>query len=81
MEIEKEKSQPLILLGKLIRQARESKHLTQEQLGQMIGVKKAQVSRIENGENLSFSKMSRVFKALKIPAYFDIESIGKVALW
>lgn len=69
------------LMGEAIRKAREEKHLTQEELGKMIGVKKAQVSRMENGANLSFSTIVRVFKAMNIPASFNLHGIGEVALW
>ena len=34
------------LMGEAIKKAREERHLTQEQLGNLIGVKKSQVSRI-----------------------------------
>lgn len=69
------------LMGEAIRKAREERHLTQEQLGSLIGVKKSQVSRMENGANLSFSNIARVFKAMSISAYLNIAGIGKVALW
>ena len=69
------------LMGEAIKKAREERHLTQEQLGKMIGVKKAQVSRMENGANLSFSTIARVFKAMNISAHFCMAGIGKVALW
>ncbi len=52
------------LMGEAIKRARLSKNLTQEQLGEMIGVKRAQVSRIESGRNLSFSTIARAFKAM-----------------
>ena len=68
-------------MGEAIRKARQEKHLTQEELGERIGVKKAQISRIENGRNLTISTLSRVFKALGIPASLDVAGIGKVALW
>lgn len=35
----------LDLIGEAIRQARKERHLTQEQLGELIGVKKAQISK------------------------------------
>lgn len=54
------------LMGEAIKKAREERHLTQEQLGNLIGVKKSQVSRMERGANLSFSTMARVFKAMRI---------------
>ena len=38
----------LDLLGEAIKQARLERHLTQEQLGDLVGVKKAQISKIEN---------------------------------
>lgn len=68
------------LIGEAIRQARQSKNLTQEQLGEMIGVKRAQVSRIENGRNLTLATISKVFKAMDIPAWLHLAGIGKVAL-
>ena len=69
------------LMGEAIRTARLSKHLTQEQLGDMIGVKRAQVSRIEKGHNLTFATMARVFRSMGIRATLDMGSVGKVALW
>ena len=38
----------LDILGDMIKKARKEQHLTQEQLGQLIGVQKAQISKIEN---------------------------------
>ena len=38
------------LMGEAIKKAREERHLTQEQLGNLIGVKKSQVSRMERGQ-------------------------------
>ncbi len=69
------------LMGEAIKRARLSKNLTQEQLGEMIGVKRAQVSRIESGRNLTFSTIARAFKAMGIGASFDMAGVGKVALW
>ena len=40
----------LFLVGQTIREIREKRNLTQEDLGNLIGVKKAQISRIENGK-------------------------------
>ncbi len=67
--------------GEAIKQARQSKNLTQEELGNLIGVQRAQISRIENGKNLTFSTIARVFKAMGISAKLEIGSMGKVALW
>lgn len=64
-------------IGEAIRQARKEKNLTQEQLGEMMGVKRAQISKIESGKNLNFSTIARAFKAMGIPANL---SFGKVSL-
>lgn len=69
------------LMGEAIKKARLSRHLTQEQLGELIGVKRAQVSRIEKGHNLTFVTMAKVFKAMGISATFNMPGIGQVALW
>ena len=69
------------LIGEAIRKARQSKNLTQEELGNLIGVQRAQISRIENGNNLTLSTLSKVFKAMGISAKLEIGNLGKVALW
>ncbi len=68
-------------LGEAIRQARISQHLTQEQLGEKIGVRKSQISRLERGRSISLASMVRVFKAMGIPLTLEMGNIGKVALW
>ena len=64
-----------------IKQARLSKNMTQEELGSLIGVQRAQISRIESGKNLTFSTIARIFKAMGISAKLEIGNLGKVALW
>lgn len=65
------------LIGVAIKQARKEKKLTQSQLGEMMGVQRAQVSRIESGQNLTVSTIVRAFKAMGVPAAF---SFGDVSL-
>ena len=62
-------------------EARLSQNLTQEQLGEKIGVQKAQISRLERGKSISLSSITRVFKAMGIPLSLEMGKIGKVALW
>lgn len=69
------------LMGEAIKKARQSKNMTQEELGALIGVKKSQVSRIENGNNITFATIAKVFRAMGISASFEMVGIGKVALW
>lgn len=58
------------LIGEAIKQARQSKNLTQEELGNLIGVQRAQISRIENGKNLTFSTIGNQY-GLKVVAVFQ----------
>lgn len=59
------------LIGEAIKQARKDKNLTQAQLGELMGVKRSQVSRIESGRNLTIGTVARAFKAMGIPATFS----------
>lgn len=69
-------------LGEAIKKARLQQNLTQEQLGERIGVKRAQISKLEKGYSITIPTMCRVFKALGIAtATLDLGSVGKVALW
>ncbi len=70
------------LIGEAIKRTREAKSLTQEQLGELMGVKRAQISKIESGKSITFSTIVRAFKAMGInSASLELESMGKVALW
>lgn len=69
-------------IGEAIRKARIEQNLTQEELGERIGVKKSQISRLEKGNSITIPTMSKVFRALGImTATIDLGKIGKVALW
>lgn len=62
------------LLGDMIRQVRLERNLTQEQLGKLIGVQKAQISKLENNTtNVTMDTILRVFEALKAKISFHIE--------
>ncbi len=68
----------LDILGQTIRRIREDKHLTQAQLGEMIGVKKAQISKIEN--NLTDARLEtilKVFRALNAKINFNVELMNQ----
>ena len=55
----------LELIGDMIKTARKKRKLTQEQLGELVGVKKAQISRLENNTgNVTFETVMRIFNAL-----------------
>ncbi|GAB1472659.1 helix-turn-helix transcriptional regulator [Bacteroidota bacterium] len=64
----------LELLGEAIKQARKERHLTQDELGQLVGVKKAQISKIENSlTDARFETIIKVFKALDAKVIFKVE--------
>jgi len=64
----------LDLLGEAIKRARKKRHLTQEQLGKLVGVQKAQISKIENSlTDARFDTIIKVFKALDAKIHFNIE--------
>ncbi len=52
--------------GEALRQARIYKGLTQSQFGEMIGVEKTQVSKMEKGCNMSIGRMTKAFNALGV---------------
>ena len=64
----------LEFLGDAIRKARKAKKMTQEQLGELVGVQKSQIAKIENSTtDARFSTVLRVFDALKVKVNFTIE--------
>ena len=70
-------------LGEAIRKARLAQNLTQEELGNRVGVQRSQICRLESGRtNITIPVMSRVFQALGIAtATLDLVAAGKIALW
>jgi len=68
----------LELLGEIIRVTRLQRNLTQEQLGELIGVQKAQISKLEkNANNVTIETILKVFHALKAKVNFKIELQNK----
>lgn len=62
------------VLGRMIKTARQHRHLTQEELGKLIGVQKSQISKLENSANsATIDTVLKVFKALKADINFKIK--------
>ncbi|WP_225986543.1 helix-turn-helix domain-containing protein [Rufibacter sp. LB8] len=62
------------VLGKMIKAARQHRNLTQEQLGQLVGVQKSQISKLENSTNsATIDTVLKVFKALKAEINFNVK--------
>jgi HTH-type transcriptional regulator / antitoxin HipB len=61
------------LLGRMIKTARKERNLTQEQLGQLVGVQKSQISKLESSTNsATIDTIIKVFKALKADIHFNV---------
>ncbi len=61
------------VLGRMIKLARKEQNLTQEELGKLMGVKKAQISKLENSANsASIDTIVKVFNALQADIHFNI---------
>jgi HTH-type transcriptional regulator / antitoxin HipB len=64
----------LDVLGQTIKQIRLEKNMTQAQLGELVGVRKAQISKIENNLNdARFETILKVFRALNAKISFNVE--------
>ncbi len=62
------------LLGEMIRSVRKERKLTQEQFGELIGVQKSQISKLERStKNVTIETILKVFRALKANVKFSVE--------
>ncbi|MEB2777955.1 helix-turn-helix transcriptional regulator [Algoriphagus sp. D3-2-R+10] len=62
------------VLGKMIKAARQERNLTQEELGKLVGVQKAQISKLESSANsATIDTILKVFKALKAEINFNVK--------
>ena len=61
------------VLGNMIKSVRKERNLTQEQLGELVGVQKAQISKLESSANsATIDTVLKVFKALKADIHFNV---------
>lgn len=68
----------LDLIGQAIKQARKERKLTQAQLGELVGVQKAQISKIENHiTDARFDTILKVFKALNAKINFNVQLLNQ----
>lgn len=68
----------LDLLGEAIKQARKERHMTQEELGRLVGVQKAQISKLENSlTDARFETIIKVFRALNAKINFNVELLNQ----
>lgn len=61
------------VLSHMIKTARQERKLTQGQLGELVGVQKAQISKLESSANsATIDTILKVFKALKADIHFNV---------
>lgn len=64
-------------IGELLHLRRKSKGLTQDEVGAMIGVQKAMVSKVENGLCINFNTINRIAEALGVEPMVELKSIKR----
>jgi DNA-binding XRE family transcriptional regulator len=62
------------VLASIIKQARKKRNLTQSELGELVGVKKSQISKLENSlNNITIDTLLKVFNALNVNINFTAQ--------
>lgn len=64
-------------IGTLLHLQRKRKGMTQDEVGSMIGVQKAMVSKIENGLSVNFNTINRIAEVLEVEPVVELKSIKK----
>lgn len=65
------------VLGHMIKKARQERNMTQEELGKLVGVQKAQISKLESSTNsATIDTIVKVFRALKAEIRFQVKMEG-----
>lgn len=59
-------------IGSLFLKRRKELGLTQEQLGEKVGVTKSEISKIENGRGITFSTINKMSEALGVSAEIEL---------
>jgi DNA-binding XRE family transcriptional regulator len=61
------------IISEQIKQLRKEQNLSQKQLGELVGIQKSQISKIENNsKNVTIGTILKVFRALKASINFTI---------
>ena len=65
-------------IGFLFLQRRKELGLTQEQLGEKVGVTKSEISKIENGRGITFATINKLSEALGVEAEVRLRATSQV---
>jgi DNA-binding XRE family transcriptional regulator len=67
----------LEIMGEMIRKVRLERKLTQEELGKLVGVQRAQISKLENNTtNVTMETILKIFGALRAKVNFNVELLN-----
>ena len=67
------------LVSRMIKKVRQDRNLTQEQLGKLVGVHKAQISKLESSANsATLDTIIKVFKALQAKIQFTVTILSLI---
>ncbi len=67
------------LLSEQIKSLRKERKLTQEQLGKLVGVQRAQISKLENNsKNVTVGTILKIFNALQATVNFRVEKQERI---
>ncbi|MEM6768330.1 MAG: helix-turn-helix transcriptional regulator [Bacteroidota bacterium] len=62
------------LIGEMIKKARLARNMTQTELGELVGVQKAQISKLEgSAQNVTLSTVIKIFQALGAKVNLQVE--------
>ena len=67
-------------VGEALKLARLAQGLTQDEVGERMGLHRAQVCRMESGKSITLASMMRAFRALGVEVALDMKGIGRVSL-
>lgn len=67
-------------IGSLFLKRRKELGLTQQQLGDKVGVTKSEISKIENGRGITFSTINKLSDALGVSAQIELKPTSEVSL-
>lgn len=59
---------------------RKELRLTQQQLGEKVGVTKSEISKIENGRGITFSTINKLSEALGVSAQIELKPTSEISL-
>lgn len=80
VEIKKTMAKKIDEIGSMFLSRRKELNLTQEELGERIGVSKSEISKIENGRGITFATINKMSEALGVSAEVTLAPAQNISL-